>query len=331
MPTLPTNAPRGPQLGPGREFDLIRSMCADHPLSREVRVGPGDDAAVLEGGWVVCTDMAVEDVHFRRSWMSDEEVGHRAALAAISDIAAMAATPVALLLSVAAPVEGVDLAALSRGVQSAASKSRACVVGGDVSRSTGSLVIDVVAMGRVESPVQRTGAEPGDEIWVTGALGGAAAAVRAWEGGSEPRPEFRSAFVAPALRVDVALALVEHEIVDAMIDLSDGLAGDIGHIAAASGVAAHLEADRVPVAPHIVDDHGASEALDLALFGGEDYELCFVSDPGVVDVDYFASRFGVRLTRVGTVAHGEGVWLHEGGEEPRRLRGGFDHWGGSKP
>lgn len=322
------------KLGAGAEFDLIRRFTAgDDDLPPEVMIGPGDDAAVLQGGWVVSTDMAVEDVHFRRAWISDEEIGWRSGAAAISDLAAMGAMPVAVLLSVAAPRGGsVDLDAVNAGVRAVARAHGAAVVGGDVSRSPGPLVLDVVVLGRTLWPVQRDGAEPGDHVWVTGALGASTAAVRAWEAGDQPAPELRAAFAAPRPRVEQARCLVEREVVDAMIDVSDGLAGDAGHLAAASGVAITLEADRIPVAEAAVKALGADAAFEAALHGGDDYELCFVTDPDVVDTAYFAERFGVRVTRVGYVTEGSGVWLqHPDGSKTRLERGGFDHWAGAIP
>jgi len=148
---------------------------------------------------------------------------------------------------------------------------------------SGRVRIDIVALGRGAWPVQRDGAEPGDHVWVTGRLGASAAAVRAWEEGDEPSPGLRAAFASPRPRVEAARCLVEHEVVDALIDLSDGLAGDLGHIAAASGVRITLEAERIPVAEAAVEAVGRDAAFELALHGGEDYELCFVTDPGVVD------------------------------------------------
>ena len=319
------------RLGPGAEFDLIRRFIgSDVELPPEVRVGPGDDAAVIEHGWIISTDLSVEDVHFRRSWLSDEEIGYRAGAAAFSDLAAMAATPVAALVSMAAPRGGaVDVEAVQRGIREIAASVGATVIGGDVSRSPGPLFLDVVVLGCTTWPVLRDGAEPGDHVWVTGELGASAAAVRLWQTGEDPPPELRAAYARPHPRVEAARCLVEHEVVDALIDVSDGLAGDAGHIAAASGVKFILEQERVPVAAAAAAALGAEQAFEGALHGGEDYELCFVTDPGAVDPQHFEERYGLRLTRVGRVTEGEGVWLEHGdGTMERLTSGGFDHWGG---
>jgi thiamine-monophosphate kinase len=235
------------ELGSGAEFDLIRRFIAsDPPLPPEVRVGPGDDAAVLQGGWVVSSDMSVEDVHFRRAWLSDAEIGYRAAVAALSDLAAMAATPVALIVSTAAPRLGVDVGAVQAGVREAAAFVGASVIGGDLSRSPGPLVIDVVVLGCTAWPVLRDGAEPNDEVWVTGTLGASAAATSMWEAGEDPPAALRAAFARPTARVEEARWLVDREWLDAAIDVSDGLAGDVGHLAAASGVRITLGAAPSP-------------------------------------------------------------------------------------
>lgn len=331
---------RSVALGAGGEFDLIRRLVADGgALCPEVLVGPGDDAAVLEGGWVVSTDLSVEGVHFRRDWLSDREVGYRAATAALSDLAAMAARPVGVLVSIALPVapdgdapEGtgagaaVDPEAVQAGVRDAASVVGASVIGGDVTRSPGPLVLDVVVLGRADAPVLRAGAREGDEIWVTGALGAAAAAVRVWEGGGTPPAAAREAFARPVARVSLALALAQAGALHALIDLSDGLAGDAGHLAAAGRVRITLEAARVPVAEVAVEVLGPDGARDAALHGGEDYELCFAARPGAIEPATLGARFGVPLTRVGTVAEGSGVWLRalDGSERPV-ARGGFSH------
>ncbi|MDX1494606.1 MAG: thiamine-phosphate kinase [Longimicrobiales bacterium] len=335
------------QLGAGKEFDLIRRFVyagAGDDVAvgpgDDIAVGPGDDAAVLRDGWVVTTDLSVEGVHFRREWLTDEEVGWRAAAVALSDLAARAATPVAVLVSMAVPTTeggdsvsgGVDVEAVQRGVRAASSSVGAVVVGGDLTRSPGPLFVDVVALGRTAWPVQRDGAEAGDHVWVTGTLGAAAAAVTLWEAGDQPPEPLRRAFAHPEPRVEAARCLVEQEVVDALIDLSDGLAGDAGHLAAASGVTVILEEDTLPVEPAVVDTLGAERARELALFGGDDYELCFVTDPGVVDPEYFRRKYGLQLTRVGTVIpateDGPGVRLRGADGVVRSLhRSGFDHWG----
>jgi len=317
------------ELGPGAEFDLIRSFLAHQgDLPADVLVGPGDDAAVLRRGMVLSSDISVEDVHFRRKWITDQEIGYRAAAAALSDLAAMAAEPVGLLISIAAPRGGaVDLEAVHAGVREAASSAGAAVLGGDLSRSPGPLMLDVTVVGCTDWPVLRTGAVPGDEVWVTGALGAAAAAVRDWEAGEQPLPDGRVAFAHPAARIAEARCLAEREVPHALIDVSDGLAGDAGHVAAASGVRIVLEADWIPIAQAAAGDPDGG--LELALHGGEDYELCFTASPDRVDAEDFLERFGVHMTRVGRVEEGEGVWLERGGSVERLERGGYDHLEGA--
>lgn len=325
----PVPGPGRVALGPGGEFDLIRSfLTLDAGEGRLVRVGPGDDAAVLEGGWVLSTDLSVEDVHFRRGWIGDDEVGYRAAAAALSDLAAMAAEPVAVLVSMAIPEGGaVDALAVQSGVREAARAVGAAVVGGDLSRSPGPLFLDVTVVGRSEAPVLRAGARPGDEVWVTGALGGAGAAVRLWRAGRQPGPALRAAFARPVPRVAAARALARAGVVRAMVDLSDGLAGDAAHLAAAAGARVVLRSDLVPVHPAAREALSRAEALEAALSGGEDYELCFAAPPGLVSGGgALVEEVGVPLTLVGRVEAGEGVWLDAGdGLAVPVGRGGYDH------
>lgn len=315
-------------LGPGGEFDLIRRflMHGGTP-SPSVLVGPGDDAAVLSDGWVLTTDLTVEGVHFRPEWISDREVGYRAAAAALSDLAAMAAEAVGALVSMAVPRgRRVDAEAVQAGAWEAVAAVGGTIIGGDLSRSPGPLVVDVVVLGRTERPILRAGASPGDELWVTGALGASAAAVWSWERGEEPIPELREAFARPRPRLAAARRLVEACDVHALIDLSDGLAGDAGHIAAAGGVRLVLDPARVPVAPGAERACGPDEARSLALHGGEDYELLFAAAPGSVDADDLSRLAAVSLTRVGRVDEGEGVWMLVDGAERPVERGGYSHF-----
>lgn len=319
----------GVRLGRGAEFDLIRRFFARSPDDDAppgpagVLLGPGDDCAIVDG-LALGVDMVVEGVHFRREWLSSREIGWRAAAAALSDLAAMAAEPVGVLASLALRAEeagdaGVQVAV---GIREAAEHVGAVVLGGDLARTHGPLVVDVVVVGRAGAPVRREGARPGNELWVTGALGGAGAAVRAWARDVEPAAAAREAFARPVPRTREALWLAERGLPRAMIDLSDGLAGDAGHLAAAGDLAVVLEAAAVPIHPAA---RGEPDALELALGGGEDYELCFAAAAGAVQphATEFEDRFGLALTRVGMVRAGSGLYLRDagGGETPLRVKG----------
>jgi thiamine-monophosphate kinase len=299
------------QLGRGREFDLIRGFVREQPAigAPHVLTGPGDDCAIVTAGAVaISVDMSVEGVHFRREWLTPEEIGWRATTAALSDIAAMAAAPIGVLVALA--VNG------------------APIIGGDLTRSTGAIVIDIVVLGDAASHVLRSGARAGDGVWVTGSLGGAAAAVHAWQQGSAPSAAARSAYARPRARITEARWLADHARLTSLIDLSDGLAGDADHLAAASGVAIVIEADAVPVHNAARDVAGSRvDALRLALTGGEDYELCFTADDADVArlADAFAGTFGTGLTRVGRVEEGAGVRVD--GDDAPHGAGGFDHFG----
>ena len=320
-------------LGPGGEFDLIRSFqAAGPPLGAEVLVGSGDDGAVLESGWVVSTDAFLEDVHFRRAWISFDEAGYRAVTAALSDVAAMAARPVGVLVALGLPhADALRIAdGLRSGIRRACERAQCALVGGDLTRSPGPVVVNVVALGRAHRPILRSGARADDEVWVTGVLGASAAAVRDWQGGREPVPPARRAFAEPVARLEEVRWLAERIRVTALIDLSDGLMGDMSHIAAASGVAVVLDPALVPVAPGAVAAAGSRRsALPLALEGGEDYELAFTARPGSAEsvAADFHRRFGVSLTRVGVVARGAGIRLEgDGADEFDPGSAGFDHF-----
>lgn len=332
------------RLGAGREFDMIRAFLgADPGLPEGVEIGPGDDAAVLDGGWVVSTDLAVEDVHFRRGWLTDEEIGYRAASAALSDLAAMAARPVGVLVSMAAARGArVDVASAQAGLRAAVEAVGARVIGGDLSRSPGPLFIDVVVLGRSEHPVSRAGAEPGDELWVSGTLGTGGAALHFWADDRVPPEPLRRRFARPEPRIRLGLALGRSGVAVAMLDLSDGLAGDAGHLAAASGVGVVIEEDLVPVDPEARAVLGDEAAREAALHAGEDFELLFAARPGAVTAMLEGGTVDaeVPLTRVGRVVEagekaGGGydedapplVLLESSSGDLRPIgRGGFDHW-----
>ncbi len=317
------------RLGPGREFDLIRSFLPGLPGHEAVIVGAGDDAAVLRDGWTVSTDASVENVHFRRAWLRPEEIGYRAAAVAASDLAAMAAAPVALLISLVLPAAdyGPFAERIMSGVARAAAELGAAIAGGDTTRTEGPLVIDIATIGRSAKPVLRSGAHIGDDVWVTGTLGGAAAAVAAWSAGRAPAASARAAFAEPQPRVRAALWLAERLELHAMIDLSDGLVSDAAHLAAASSVALRLACAALPI------HEGARSAENparLALTGGDDYELCFTAAPGTVQRirAEFEPIFELPLSHIGQVLEGQGVEIVS--ENGQRLEGelrGYDHFG----
>jgi len=303
-------------MGAGREFDRIRRFAE---VMGDAGRGWGDDAATLSlgsDGWLVASiDLSIEGVHFQRSWLSCEEIGWRAAMAAMSDLAAEGAEPLGVLVSVGSrrDMPDGDVEEVMRGIGAAVRAVGTTIVGGDLS-SSGMLVVDCCALGRAERPVRRVGASPGDGIWVTGALGGPLAALTAWRKGEEPAPSHRARFARPEARLGMGRWLAAHG-ATAMIDVSDGLAQDAGHLAAASGVGIVLELDRLPLA------EGVRDAL-WAAGSGEEYEL-LVAMP-----ESFGSEADVAphaLTRVGECVEGRGVETRLAGRVVPSPSG-FDHF-----
>ena len=292
-------------LGPGGEFDRLRAVF--RRLGPRLR-GAGDDAALItvDGARLALScDLAIEGQHFRLGWITAEEVGWRACAAALSDLAAVAAEPLGVLAAVGVPDgrDGEFLERLMDGIARAAESAGAVLWGGDLVRAP-QVTIDVTVVGRADRPVRRSGAQPGDGLWVTGLLGAPRAAVDAWEAGRTPAPAARERFAHPVPRIAEAAWLRDHG-ASALIDLSDGLVGDAGHVAAASQLALVVETERVPVHPAVTGD----EAVTLALLGGEEYELLVTLPPGfgAADRSTFVQRFTLPLTRIGTVAAGKGV------------------------
>lgn len=312
-----TPADHGAPLGPGAEFDLIRALVQRWGPRA---VGIGDDAAVLDlprgERLVVSTDAAIEHVHFRREWISVPEIGYRAVAAALSDLAAMAATPIGVMISlVVADPAAADLLQLADGIGEAVHDAGTVVRGGNVARGP-ELGITTTVLGSAYAPLARGGARAGDVLAVTGALGGPAAALRAFRAGAAPDEATRSRFARPRPRLAEARWLAARGAV-ACIDISDGLAGDAGHLAAASAAGLEVEVERVPVFP------GAT--ADDALAGGEEYEL-LVASPASIDAAAFAARFGIPLTVIGRfTAPGSGVRFTRAGTRVA-APGAYDHF-----
>ncbi len=326
-----------PTLGGGAEFDRIRSMieAANAPVNGRVILGPGDDAAVVRipagEHAVLSCDLSVEDVHFRRAWLTWEEIGWRATASALSDLAAMGARPLGALLAVAlAPeLETAVAESLSAGAGECLRRFDSVLLGGDLSRSPGPAVVDVTVLGSVGVPLSRAAAQPGDEVWVTGWLGGAAVASASWAKGLEPDIRARRSFARPVPRLAEIDWLRKRVTIHAAIDVSDGLAGDASHIAAASDVRLVLDRDGIPL--HAVLDEFTDHAMAtrIAATGGEDYELLLTLEPGQLESlrREFEARFDLPLTRIGRVESGADVtWVDDSGSSVSMPVGGFDHF-----
>ena len=253
---------------PAGEFAAIARFERLFGPSPPGEVGIGDDAAVVvppAGPLLLAADTIVEGVHFDLGLVGLDDVGWKAVVVNVSDLAAMGGLPLHALVTVAGP-SSTDLDTLYRGIAEATEEYGCRVVGGDLSNAP-TLVITVALTGTVEGePVLRSGARAGDDIYVTGPLGASAAALRALRAGGGGRSS--DAYRRPQARAAEGIA-IRRRGATAMIDVSDGLAADLGHIAHASGVGIAL--DDVPVA--------AGATLDDALGGGEDFELAFTAPP----------------------------------------------------
>ena len=281
-------------MGEGAEFDAIRRLLATWGSQA---TGIGDDAAMLDipagERLVVSTDASVEHVHFRRGWMTADEIGRRATAAALSDLAAMGAAPLGLLLALAIPdAWRSELELLARGVGAVAALAGCPIVGGNISPA-GELSLTLTVLGSAARPLTRSGAREGDIMFVTGCLGGPGAALNAFLQGREPSPADRARFVAPLPRLREARWLAARG-AHAAVDISDGLVADASHMARASGVSLSLNERTVPCM--------AGVSVDDALTSGEEYEL-LVAMPAAFDirVDEFEREFGLPLTAIGVV------------------------------
>jgi len=336
---------RTSQGAPGGELDLLREIrrrATGGGHRGGIRLGIGDDCALLglEQGeeLAVTTDLSIAGRHFRMDWHPPESVGHRTLARGLSDLAAMGARPVAAFLSLGVPREltvahGRDRAWVERfldGLLQLAQAHKAPLAGGDLAESP-MAVADIVLVGAVPAgrALRRSGARPGDLLYVTGGLGGAAAGLAelgrsaakssgrgAGRGAASAR---RRAHLYPQPRVAQGLALERRGLAAAAIDLSDGLSTDLGHLCEASGVMAVIHQEWLPLA------EGAS--LEQALHGGEDYELLFAARPSV---RVPRSISGVTVTRIGEVKRkrsGDSAILMDAGgkQEPLESRG-WEHF-----
>jgi thiamine-monophosphate kinase len=263
-------------------------------------VGPGDDAAVVEGSrnkrLVVTTDAVVEGVHFSRAFSSPADIGHRALAVNLSDLAAMGATPRWALLSLMLPASTreADVEEMVDGLAALASRYGVSVIGGNITRTEGPLIVDVTAGGEVASRkwLTRSGARAGDAIYVSGTIGGAAAGLemlksglgigdpgsgnaRAVRGSRLPVPGCVAKYLRPEPRVHLGVAMGRNRVATAAMDLSDGLADALEQVGTASGTGVRVDAAALPIEPDAHEWWTAqgADAVHAAVAGGDDYEL----------------------------------------------------------
>ncbi len=333
------------------EFALIELLAASLPAEvragTDLELGIGDDAAVWQPApgerVVVTTDSLIEDVHFRRDWTDWESLGHKSLAVNVSDLAAMGAIPRLAVVSLG--LDGTervgDLQAFYRGLGALARRYKMAIAGGDIVRSPRGMVVHVTALGetRGRRVLTRSGANVDDLIGVTGTLGASAAGLRLLgldaadpRRGAATSDQLIGAHLKPEPRVTLGATLLEHGATSAM-DLSDGLLGDLPKILAASGVGARVDEAAVPVAA-AVRALFPGEWVDMALRGGEDYELLFTAPRHTWDAIEAAARtLGGSVTAIGEIVAGEAglqaIELVGRDGTPRTVSSGaFDHFGG---
>jgi thiamine-monophosphate kinase len=223
--------------------------------------------------------------------LSTEEIGYRSTMAALSDLAAMGAEAIGVLVALVIPRSSIDDRALGKGIGEAAADVGARVLGGDLSRGR-DLSICVTAIGSAAAPLSRAGAQPGDLVYLTGRLGAPAAALASFRAGRQPSAVHRARFARPRARIAEALWLAQRG-AHAAIDVSDGLAADLTHMAVASSVSIDVEANQIPRFEGV--------SLQDALASGEEYELV-VAASGKLDENEFKTRLGTELTQIGCVS-----------------------------
>lgn len=285
---------------PQSERKLIKAIAAAAGSTRNpaVRVGIGDDCSVIRPrrGYelLVTTDFCIEGVHFRREWHPPQVVGHHCLVRGLSDIAAMGGEPLACFLSLGIQPKVPEswINGFIAGLLALARKHRVQLSGGDIS-SAPQITADIVVTGQIPAgaALLRSGARPGDRIFVTGALGASGAALKKLYSGQRLRLARSSQHFFPQPRLEAGQWLRKHRVATAMIDLSDGLSVDLAHICEESGVSAIVSAEALPIA------RGAD--LNSALHGGEDYELLFTAAPKTRVPDNIA---GLKVTEIGHIA-----------------------------
>ncbi len=317
------------------EFDLIarikaRSMHAGVTQRSDVVLGIGDDAALLrmpaDQLLVVATDTLNDGVHFPADTAA-ADLGWKALAVNLSDLAAMGAQPAWCMLSLSLPHGDMKwLDAFLDGYLALADVHGVGLVGGDTTRGPLSICVTVHGFIAADKVLRRSGAQAGDDVWVTGTLGDAAAALSQWRSGGAAEPALRARLDRPTPRIEAGRALAQ--VAHACIDLSDGLLADLGHLCAASGVGAEINVDALPASATLQALFTDETRRVLQASGGDDYELCFTAAPsqraGIADI---ASTANVAMTRIGRIVEGSAVLATDGnGPAWQPPRHGYDHF-----
>jgi thiamine-monophosphate kinase len=316
------------------EFDLIKQFFV-RPGAGRAELGIGDDCALLRPtpgmSMAISSDMLVEDRHFFAG-EDPRRLGHKSLAVNLSDLAAMGARPVAFTLALALPVADADwLRDFADGMFALADAHGCELIGGDTTKGPLNICITIfgeVAPGRA---LRRDAARPGDDVWVSGTLGDARLALAGLRGEltlpSDAQAQAAGRMHLPTPRVALGLALATQGLAHAAIDISDGLAGDLGHILERSGVGATLDVDALPAGPVLATQDVALRRR-FAAAGGDDYELCFTAPVAQRDAIVAAgAACGTPVTRVGRVEAERGLrWTDAGGTALDLRLGGFDHF-----
>jgi thiamine-monophosphate kinase len=320
------------------EFELIDRFFRRAPRNADVRIGVGDDGAVLAPSpgmeYVLTVDMLVEGRHFSAG-CDPQALGHKVLAVNLSDLAAMGALPRFVLLAGALPEPDTAwLAAFMRGFDALATEYDVELIGGDTTRGPRTFAVTAIGELPTGSALTRSGANPGDTVYVSGRVGDASLALAATAGRTEVDAESLALL---ARRLDepqprVALGVALRGVASSALDISDGLTGDLGHVLKASRVGATLDLAAIPCADALRAKLLGSErelALGLLLAGGDDYELCFTASPAMRErVDAIGRALGLPLTPIGSINVDTALVVNdEHGTPLAALPPAFDHFG----
>ena len=318
------------------EFELIERYFRRAPRNADVRIGIGDDGAVIAPAagmeYVISVDMLVEGRHFAPE-TNPVLLGHKTLAVNLSDLAAMGALPRFVLLAGALPTPDPEwLAGFMRGFDALAAQYDVELIGGDTTRGPRTLCVTAIGEVPAGTALTRSGATPGDTIFVSGTLGDAALALAFAAGRTDvdeaALPALQRSLDRPEPRIALGVAL--RGIASSAIDLSDGLTGDLGHVLAASRVGATIDLAAIPCSDALRAKKGIERptALGCLLAGGDDYELCFTAQPAMRErVDALALVLGIPLTAIGAITAESGLTIRdEHGRPLPSLPRAFDHF-----